>query len=107
MKNKKGVLFGVLGVLAGGVIAIGLQTHAAQVQNPAPSLAPQVQQVPPATSGSDSTNVSDPKDSPETGASVETPDAPESNASSSEIGLSGIGHADPSGDVNHQFDGEE
>ncbi len=108
MKNKKGVLFGVLGVLAGGVIAIGLQTHAARVQNPAPSLAPQVQQAPTATkNGSDSTNVSDPKDSPETGTSVETPDAPESNASSSEVGLPGSGHADPSGDVNNQSEGED
>jgi hypothetical protein len=97
MKNKKGLLFGVLGVLAGGVIAIGLQTHAAQLQNPVPSLTPQVQQAPTTTSGSDNKTVSDSKDTPETGTSVEA----------SDTNLPGGWHADPSGNVNHQFEGEE
>ncbi len=96
MKNKKSLLFGVLGVLAGGVIAISLQTHAAQVQNPVP-LTPQVQQASTTTSGSDNTTVSDSKDTPETGTSVEA----------SDTNLPGGGHADPSGNVNHQFEGEE
>ncbi len=103
MKTKKATLFGILGVLAGGLVAIGLQVHAAQVQNPALS-APQVQSM---TGTTDSTTVSDPKESPETGTSIEKPDAQEATSTESDANTPGGGHADPVGNVDHQFEGEE
>ena len=106
MKAKQGVVFGVLGLLAGGLIALGFQVHAAQVQSPAP-IAPQVQSSVQSGTAGGSASISDAKDSPETGTLVEQPDGTEKNVAETDANVSGSGHTDPSGNVNHQFEGEE
>lgn len=105
MKINPKLTVGALGVLAGGLIAVGLQVHAAQVQNPAPVA--QVQPVTQSAVTADVASVSDPKDAPASGSTVERPDASESGAAETDANLPGGGHADPSGNVNHQFEGEE